>query len=178
MGGAVIARNELIRAMRTEFGLLGGTLDPHAAFLILRGLKTYFIRYQAQCAAAARVAQQLAAHPAVARVYYPGLASHPQHALAARQMQDFGSIVTCELKGGAEAARRFVDSLKFFALAASLGSTESLVITAQMMGGRELSPEQQHVSGVTEGTVRLSVGLEDAEDLEQDIAAALAAIVA
>jgi cystathionine beta-lyase/cystathionine gamma-synthase len=176
MGGAVIARNELIRAMRTEFGLLGGTLDPHAAFLILRGLKTYFIRYQAQCAAAARVAQQLAAHPAVARVYYPGLASHPQHALAARQMQDFGTIVSCDLAGGADAARRFVDTLKLFALAASLGSTESLVITAQMMGGRELSPEQQQVSGVTEGTVRLSVGLEDAEDLEQDIAAALSAI--
>ncbi len=176
MGGAVIARNELIRAMRTEFGLLGGTLDPHAAFLILRGLKTYFIRYQAQCAAAARVAQQLAAHPAVARVYYPGLACHPQHALAARQMQDFGTIVSCDFAGGADAARRFVDTLQLFALAASLGSTESLVITAQMMGGRELSPEQQQVSGVTEGTVRLSVGLEDAQDLEQDIAAALAAI--
>jgi cystathionine beta-lyase/cystathionine gamma-synthase len=173
MGGAVIARAELIRAMRTEFGVLGGTLDPHAAYLILRGLKTYFIRYQAQCAAAARVARQLATHPAVARVFYPGLDSHPQHALAVRQMQDFGSIVTCELRGGADAARRFVDSLTLFALAASLGSTESLVITAQMMGGRELSPEQKQISAVTDGTVRLSIGLEDAEDLEQDIAAAL-----
>jgi cystathionine beta-lyase/cystathionine gamma-synthase len=173
MGGAVIARSELIRAMRTDFGVLGGTLDPHAAFLILRGLKTYFVRYQAQCASAARLAQQLAAHPRVARVHYPGLAAHPQHALAAQQMQEFGSIVTFDLKGGAGAARRFADSLQLFALAASLGSTESLALTAQMMGGRELSAEQQRASGITEGTVRLSVGLEDPEDLEEDVNRAL-----
>jgi cystathionine beta-lyase/cystathionine gamma-synthase len=175
MGGAVIGRSELIRALRTDFGVLGGTLDPHAAFLILRGLKTYFVRYQAQSASAARLAQQLAAHPAVARVHYPGLAAHPQHELAARQMQDFGSIVALDLRGGEAAARRFVDSLELFALAASLGSTESLAITAQMMGGRELNAEQQRASGITEGTVRLSVGLEDPEDLAQDIARALAA---
>jgi cystathionine beta-lyase/cystathionine gamma-synthase len=175
MGGAVIGRSELIRAMRTDFGVLGGTLDPHAAFLILRGLKTYFVRYQAQSARAARIAQQRAAHPAVARVHYPGLAGHPQHALAAQQMQDFGSIVTLDLKGGAGAARRFADSLQLFALAASLGSTESLVITAQMMGGRELSAEQQRASGITEGTIRLSIGLEDPEDLAQDLERALAA---
>jgi cystathionine beta-lyase/cystathionine gamma-synthase len=175
MGGAVIGRSELIRAMRMDFGVLGGTLDPHAAFLILRGLKTYFVRYRAQCASAARIARQLAAHPAVARVHYPGLAAHPQHALAAQQMQDFGSIVTLDLKGGEGAARRFADSLQLFALAASLGSTESLVITAQMMGGRELSAEQQRASGITEGTIRLSVGLEDAEDLAQDLERALAA---
>ena len=173
MGGAVIGRSELIRAMRTDFGVLGGTLDPHAAFLILRGLKTYFVRYQAQCASAARIAQQLAAHPAVARVHYPGLASHPQHALAAQQMQDFGSIVALDLKGGAPAARRFADSLQLFALAASLGSTESLAITAQMMGGRELNEEHQRISGITDGTIRLSVGLEDPEDLAEDIGRAL-----
>ncbi|MBS0578871.1 MAG: aminotransferase class I/II-fold pyridoxal phosphate-dependent enzyme [Proteobacteria bacterium] len=173
MGGAAIARAELIRAMRTDFGVLGGTLDPHAAFLILRGLKTYFVRYKAQCAAAARIAQLLQAHPAVARVHYPGLPSHPQHALAARQMQDFGSIVTFDLKGGADAARRCADALQLFALAASLGSTESLAITARMMGGRELSAEQQRASGITEGTIRLSIGLEDPEDLAEDIARAL-----
>jgi len=87
-GGAVIGRTELIRGMRTEWGLLGGVLDPHAAFLILRGLKTYFIRYQAQCANAMRIAEVLAAHPAVARVHYPGLPTHPQHALAQKQMYD------------------------------------------------------------------------------------------
>src|SRR5579862_740544 len=171
MGGAVIARSELIRSMRTDFAAVGATLDPHAAFLILRGLKTYFVRYQAQSASAARLAGQLA----VARVHYPGLPGHPQHALAARQMTDFGTIVSFDLRGGAPAARRFADALEFFALAASLGSTESLVVTSQMMGGRELSAEQQRISAVSEGTVRLSIGLEDPDDLQQDLARALTA---
>jgi cystathionine beta-lyase/cystathionine gamma-synthase len=175
MGGAVIARAELIRAMRTDFGALGGTLDPHAAFLILRGLKTYFVRYQAQSASAARIAQHLAAHPAVARVHYPGLPAHPQHTLAAQQMRDFGTIVSFELRGGGPAVRRFVDALELFALAASLGSTESLVVTQQIMGARELSAEQQRISGITEGTVRLSIGLEDPDDLLEDLSRALSA---
>jgi cystathionine beta-lyase/cystathionine gamma-synthase len=175
MGGAVIARAELIRAMRTDFGALGGTLDPHAAFLILRGLKTYFVRYQAQSASAARIAQRLAAHPAVARVHYPGLPTHPQHTLAAQQMRDFGTIVSFDLRGGGPAARRFADTLELFALAASLGSTESLVVTHQIMGGRELSADQQRISGITEGTVRLSIGLEDPDDLIEDLERALSA---
>jgi cystathionine beta-lyase/cystathionine gamma-synthase len=175
MGGAVIARAELIRAMRTDFGALGGTLDPHAAFLILRGLKTYFVRYAAQSASAMRVAQLLEGHAGVSRVHYPGLPRHPQHALAARQMQDFGTIVSFDLKGGAGAARRFADSLELFALAASLGSTESLVVTPPMMGGRELDAEQQRISAVTDGTVRLSIGLEDTDDLLGDLTRALAA---
>ncbi|HEY0768591.1 MAG TPA: aminotransferase class I/II-fold pyridoxal phosphate-dependent enzyme [Steroidobacteraceae bacterium] len=175
MGGAVIARAELIHAMRTDFATLGGTLDPHAAFLILRGLKTYFVRYQAQSVSAARIAQQLAAHPTVARVHYPGLPTHPQHALAAQQMRDFGSIVSFDLRGGAPAARRFADTLQLFALTGSLGSTESLVLTAPMMGGRELNADQQRISGITAGTIRLSIGLEDAEDLLEDIAGALSA---
>jgi len=175
MGGAVIARAELIRAMHTDFGALGGTLDPHAAFLILRGLKTYFLRYQAQCERALRIAQLLAGHPAVARVHYPGLATHPQHALAARQMRDFGTIVTFDLHGGEAAARRFADTLELFALTPSLGSGESLVLTAQIMSGRELDAEQQRISAITPGTVRLSMGLEDLGDLTEDVSRALAA---
>lgn len=173
MGGAVIARSELIRGMRTDFSALGGVLDPHAAYLILRGLKTYFVRYQAQCASAARIAQFLAAHPLVERVHYPGLATHPQHALAARQMRDFGTIVSFDLKGGEGAGRRFADTLELFALAASLGATESLVVTPAMMGGRELDAAQNHKSGISAGTIRLSIGLEDSEDLLADIARAL-----
>jgi len=175
MGGAVIARGELIRAMRNDFGALGGTLDPHAAWLILRGLKTYFVRYRAQCASALRLAQSLAEHPAVARVHYPGLPTHPQHALAAQQMQDFGSIVSFDLRGGAAAARRFADALTLFARTASLGSTESLVVTPQMMGGREANAEMQRLSAITDGTIRLSIGLEDSDDLLADLARALAA---
>lgn len=175
LGGAVIGRGELIRSMRTDFGMLGGTLDPHAAYLILRGLRTYFVRYRAQSASAQRIAELLASHPAVARVHYPGLSSHPRHELARAQMKDFGTIVTFDLKGGAEASGRFADALQLFAMTASLGSTESLVVTAQMMGGRDLSADQQAISAITEGTVRLSIGLEDIDDLIADVTQALSA---
>ena len=175
LGGAVIGRGELIRSLRTDFGMLGGTLDPHAAYLILRGMRTYFVRYQAQSASAQRIAELLAAHPAVARVHYPGLPSHPQHALARAQMKEFGSVVSFDLKGGLEASGRFADALQLFAMAASLGSTESLVVTAQMMGGRDLTADQQAVSGIGEGTVRLSIGLEDLDDLLADLTQALSA---
>jgi cystathionine beta-lyase/cystathionine gamma-synthase len=174
MGGAVIGRADLIRGMRNDFGALGGMLDPHAAYLILRGLKTYFVRYEAQSASAMKIAEMLAAHPAIARVHYPGLPSHPQHALAREQMKDFGTIVSFDLKGGADAGARFSDALKLFALTASLGSTESLVVAPQMMGGRDLTADQYKLSGLTEGTVRLSIGLEDVDDLLDDMRQALA----
>ena len=120
-------------------------------------------------------AQGLVEHPAVARVHYPGLPTHPQHALAAQQMQDFGSIVSFDLAGGAAAARRFADTLELFARAASLGSTESLVVTAQMMSGRELNADLQRLSAIVDGTIRLSIGLEDGDDLIADLTRALAA---
>jgi len=173
MGGAAIARGEIIRSLRTDFSTLGGTLDPHAAFLILRGLKTYFVRYRAQSATAQRVAEMLAEHPAVAHVHYPGLPAHPQHALAREQMREFGAVVTFELRGGSLAAQRFVDSLELFALTASLGSTESLVVAPQMMSNRDMTAEQARASCITEGTVRLSLGLEDPEDLIADLTRAL-----
>lgn len=176
MGGAVIAKTDIIRGLRADFGALGGSLDPHAAFLIQRGLKTYFLRYSAQCASAMRIAQLLAAHAAVARVHYPGLPSHPQHALARAQMREFGSIVSFDLKGGLEAGGRFSEALKLFALTASLGSTESLVVAPQMMKGRDLTAELQRASGVTDGTVRLSIGLEDIDDLIEDVTQALNAV--
>ena len=175
LAGAVIGRRELIDALRPDFTLLGGTLDPHAAFLVQRGLKTYFVRYRAQSAAALRVATWLAGSPAVCGVRYPGLADDPGHALAARQLQDFGAVVCIELRGGAEAGRRFAESLQLFAVAASLGSTESLVIPPQLLGHRDLNSAQRVVAGLQPGTVRLSIGLEDVEDLIADLAQALAA---
>jgi cystathionine beta-lyase/cystathionine gamma-synthase len=175
MGGAVIASKDLIRSMRTDFGAMGGSLDPHAAFLIQRGLKTYFVRYREQCASAMRIAELLEASPAVERVHYPGIATHPQFALANAQMKEFGTIVACDLKGGMQAGNKFAESLKLFALTASLGSTESLVVAPQMMRGRDLTPEQLRMSAVTEGTVRLSIGLEDIDDLVEDVTQALAA---
>jgi cystathionine beta-lyase/cystathionine gamma-synthase len=173
MGGAVIGRAELIDALREDFTTLGPTLDPHAAFLILRGLKTYFVRWDAQCANARHVAGFLATRPEVLRVRYPGLAGDPGHALAARQMDGFGTVVTFDLAAGLEAGSRFAESLQLFSLAASLGSTESLVVAPAMQQPRGMTAEQAAWTGIGPGTVRLSVGLEDPEDLVADLAQAL-----
>lgn len=175
MGGAVIARAELLRPLRIEFSVQGGVLDPHSAFLIQRGLRTYFVRYREQSAAAGRIAEYLARHSAVAGVHYPGLPTHPQHALARAQMTDFGTVVSFDLRAGAEAGRRFTESLRLFAKAASLGSTESLALAPQMLQPHDLTPEQRTTSGITDGLVRLSIGLEDVDDLLADIDRALAA---
>lgn len=175
MGGAVIGSAALIHSLHSDFSALGGVLDPHAAFLIQRGLKTYFVRRQAECASALTIAAALEQHPAVAKVHYPGLASHPRHALAREQMEDFGTIVTFDIQGGRQEVARFTDALKLFALAASLGSTESLVVPAPLMIGRDLTAEQQRVAGITDSTIRLSIGLEDPEDLLEDLYQGLAA---
>jgi len=173
MGGAIIARDELIREMRRETIELGALLDPHAAFLVMRGMKTYYLRYEAQAASAARIASFLDGRPAVARVHYPGLARHPRHALAREQMHDFGSIVSLDLAGGLDAARVFAEALEFFAISPSLGSVESLVMPAQLLRPRGLNAEQLAISGIGEGTVRLSIGIEDTDDLIADLDAAL-----
>ena len=173
MGGAIIGRADLIRAIRSDEILLGALLDPHAAFLILRGLKTYFLRYQAMSQSAQKIAEFLAAQPQVERVLYPGLASHPQHELARRQMQDFGGVVTFDLKAGKAAATAFCEALQLFGLTASVGSTESLVMAPQMLLAHDLTAEQRRISGVGEGTVRLSIGIEDPADLQADLAQAL-----
>jgi len=131
MGGAIIARQALIAQMRKDVGYMGPTLDPHAAFLIQRGMRTYFVRYERQCANALEVSEFLQRHPRVKRVHYPGLAAHPQHALARRQMKDFGTVVSIELDGGYGESARFTESLTLFSIAASVGSTESLVMPPQ-----------------------------------------------
>jgi cystathionine beta-lyase/cystathionine gamma-synthase len=173
MGGVVIGSAELIRKLRPEFVLLGGVLDPHAAWLIQRGLKTYLLRYQTQCEIAQQVAQFLAGHPAVSHVHYPGLPGHARHAMARRQMRHFGTVVSFDLKAGAAAGDRFADALQLFAIAASMGSTESLVIPPGLMGPADLPAELVAMTGIAPGTVRLSMGLEDAEDLISDIAQAI-----
>jgi cystathionine beta-lyase/cystathionine gamma-synthase len=175
MGGAVIARAELIARLRPEFTLYGGVLDPHAAFLIQRGLKTMPLRFRAQSESAGRIAALLAEHAVVERVNYPGLASHPRHALAAAQMREFGCVISFDLRGGADAGRRFADALQLFAMTPSLAATESLVMPPQLMGGRDLSVEQRRTAGIGPGTVRLSIGLEDVEDLLADVSQALRA---
>jgi cystathionine beta-lyase/cystathionine gamma-synthase len=174
MGGAIIARHELIAGMRRDIGPMGPALDPHAAFLIQRGMRTYFLRYERQCANALLVSEFLQSQTRVKRVHYPGLAGHPQHLLARRQMKDFGSVVSIELDGGYAESARFAEALEFFSIAASVGSTESLVLPAQLLHSGEYTPEQRAQSLVAKGTVRLSMGVEDAADLNGDLEQALA----
>jgi cystathionine beta-lyase/cystathionine gamma-synthase len=173
MGGAIIGRAELIDAMRDDIANLGPTLDPHAAYLLLRGMKTYYLRWEAQCRNAQQVAGFLVAQPQVQRVRYPGLAGDPGHALARRQMHDFGTIVTFDIAGGIEAGTRFAEALQLFAIAASLGSTESLVVPPALEQPRGLTAEQRQWSDIGAGTVRLSIGIEDADDLLADLGQAL-----
>jgi cystathionine beta-lyase/cystathionine gamma-synthase len=176
MGGAVIASQEFIGKLRPDFKVFGAVMDPHAAFLIQRGLKTYFLRYRAQSAQALEIAKFLSAQPAVRAVQYPGLPSDPGHALARAQMSDFGCVVSFELAGGAPAAERVANALNLFARAASLGATESLVLPSQFMSTRDLDAAQVQISGIRPGTVRLSIGIEALEDLQADLQQALDAV--
>ena len=173
MGGAIIARAELLAGMRKDIVSMGPTLDPHAAFLIQRGMRTYFLRYERQCANALAASLFLRDHPRVKHVHYPGLDSHPQHRLARRQMSDFGTVVTFELDGGFEEGARFADALQLYSISASLGSAESLVMPPQLLAGNEYTADQRAASRITRGTVRLSIGLEDAADLVEDLRQAL-----
>jgi len=173
MGGAVIARRELVESLREDATNLGPTLDPHAAYLILRGLKTYFLRWDAQCRNAMRIAEFLASRPEVARVRYPGLPGDAGHALAARQMDGFGTLVTFDLVHGIEAGTRFAEALELFSIAASLGSTESLVVPPALQQPRGMTDEQRAWTGINAGTVRLSIGIEDGDDLLDDLRQAL-----
>lgn len=176
MGGAVIASRELIDKMRQDFIVVGATLDPHTAFLIQRGVKTYALRYERQCANALQVARFLETHPQVASVVYPGLSLHPQYSLAQRQMHDAGTVISVELKEAGVAPASFANALKLFAISASVGSTESLVQPGQLMRPRDLNEVEQRWAAVTDRTMRLSVGIEDAEDLIADLQQALSSI--
>jgi methionine-gamma-lyase len=131
------------------------------------------LRYERQCANALAVSSFLKDHRRVSRVFYPGLDGHPQHLLARRQMSDFGTVVTIELDGGFEEGARFAEALQFFSMSASVGSAESLVMPPQLLAGHDYTPEQRAASLITRGTVRLSIGLEDAADLVQDLGQAL-----
>jgi cystathionine beta-lyase/cystathionine gamma-synthase len=173
MGGAIIARGELISEMRKDLVVMGPTLDPHAAFLIQRGMRTYFLRYERQCANAMESARFLQNHPRVRYVHYPGLDTHPQHRLARRQMSDFGAVLTLDVDGGFEQGAKFADALQLFSISASVGSAESLVMPPQLLAGADFTPEQRAASRITRGTVRLSIGLEDAADLIEDLGQAL-----
>lgn len=173
MGGAVIADESIIGPMRADYALLGAQLDALSASLMVRGMKTYFVRYRTQSAAALQIARFLEAHPGVTKVRYPGLDSHVYSALAREQMSDFGTVITFDLRAGFEAGRTFAESLRLFARTPSFGSTESLVVPPQMMQPRDFSPSELVASDIGPGTVRLSIGLEDPLDLQADLSRSL-----
>lgn len=176
LGGALVGSRERIERARSLLKVLGGCLDPHAAYLALRGIKTLHLRVQRQCENAQALAEHLQSHPKVARVAYPGLPSHPAHATARRQMSAFGGIVAFALHGGLPAAERFYDGLRLIARAVSLGGVETLVSLPVHGSHHMVSDEQRAAAGFDPGTVRLSLGVEDAADLTDDVDRALSKV--
>ena len=175
-GGLVVAANEaLYKRLRHISMAVGAVQGPFDCYLALRGLKTLDVRMERQSANALRVAQFLESHPQVEQVYYPGLPSHPQHALCERQMRTGGAVVTLRIKGDRAAVNRLVESLQIFVLADSLGGVESMINHSWTMSHNSLSPEQKGVMGISENLLRLSVGIEDYRDLIEDLDTALKA---
>jgi cystathionine gamma-lyase len=176
VGGMVVVGDDAELAEKLTFlqNAVGGVQGPFDSFLALRGLKTLHLRMKAHCENAQALAEWLEQHPAIERVIYPGLASHPQHELAKRQMDGFGGMVTILLKGGYEAARRFCERTQLFALAESLGGVESLVNHPAVMTHASVPPERRAELGIGDNLVRLSVGVEDVADLRAELEEALA----
>jgi cystathionine gamma-lyase len=173
VGGAVIGSREFLESVKFYQNAAGGTPGPFDAYLVLRGLKTLAVRMERHCENARELADWLARQPQVERVYYPGLVSHPGHDLAKRQMRDFGGMISLRLKGGGEAAKRFVTKTRLFSLAESLGGVESLVCHPATMTHASIPVEIRTARGVDDGLIRLSVGIEDVQDLRKDLADAL-----
>jgi methionine-gamma-lyase len=177
VGGLLVARSEEVaRRLRTLMVNLGCNMDPHQAYLVLRGLKTLGLRIERAQQSAAVIARWLEARPEVAWVRYIGLPSHPQHELVKRQMAGFGSMISFELKGGLEAGRRLMDSVKLATLAVSLGGVETLIEHPASMTHAGMTRESRLAAGITDGLVRYSVGIEDVDDLLADLEQAFRAL--
>ncbi len=176
LAGVVVGSNELVAGLRETQGTIGAICDPNTAYLLLRGLKTLELRVARHNETALKVACFLERHPRVRRVYYPGLPSHPQHAVARQQMSGFGGVVSFEVEGDIETTGHFVDALQIPYIGPSLGGAESLVIHVALATYYELSSQERAAVGIGETLVRLAVGLEDADDLIADLDQALGAI--
>lgn len=176
VGGVIVAGDspELAEQMAFLHNSVGAIAGPFDSFLAMRGLKTLHLRMRAHCESAMEIARWLDKHPAIDRVIYPGLKSYPQHALAKRQMDGFGGIISVEVKGGLRKARRVLERCKLFALAESLGGVESLIEHPAIMTHASVPPVNRKRLGIGDGLIRLSVGVEDVADLEDELASALA----
>jgi methionine-gamma-lyase len=174
LGGMIIGPQSYIAGVNKDIVRdFGGVISPFNAWLILRGIHTLPLRVQAQCANAAQIAGFLNSHPKIERVNYPGLPGHPGHAIAKRQMKAFGAMISFEVKGGYDAGKKVMDRVNLFARAASLGDTRSLIVHSASTSHRAVPRPQRLAIGVTDGLVRLSVGVEAAEDLIEDLDQAL-----
>ena len=170
IGGAVVGDAELVG--KDVFGFLrtaGPSMSPFNAWVFLKGLETLSLRMQRHCDSALELAAWLEQQPAVERVYHPGLESHPQHALASRQQQGFGGIVSFEVQGGKDAAWRVIDATRVFSITANLGDTKSTMTHPATTTHGRLSPEQRQAAGISDGLIRLAVGLETVDDLKADL---------
>jgi methionine-gamma-lyase len=176
LGGVAVGSEELISAMRRTALLAGGTMGTHEAWLCLRGCKTLHLRMERHAENALHLAKFLEAHPAVEKVNYPGLSSHPQHALAGRQMSGWGGMLSFVVRGGVEAGRILMNSLNLCSLAVSLGSVDTLVEHPASMTHAVMPKEMRERMGISDGLVRVSVGIEDKEDILADFAQGLAKI--
>ncbi len=176
MAGVVLGSSADIKPVREAVGVLGGVLDANSAYLLLRGLKTLSLRMKQHNDTALRVATWLEAHPAVRQVWYPGLPSHPDHAVAARLMDGFGGVVTFEVEADFDATCRFVDACRIPYIAPSLGGVETLIEMPALMSFWDQTPESRAELGITDSLIRYSCGIEDADDLIADLDQALRAI--
>lgn len=171
LAGSVAGKQSLINQVRQMSIMIGATLDPHAAFLVERGLKTYLLRIERHTKNALKVAQFLSSHPKIEKVFYPGLEKHPRHELAKKQMHDMGAVVSFILKD--QAAEAFCSKLKLIQFAVSLGATESIICPTHFFFGDDLNATDKAEMGIGPSSLRFSVGLEDAEDIIEDLNQAL-----
>ena len=171
IAGLVVTNKELADQIRFVGlkDMTGAVLGPQEAYYIIRGLKTFEIRMERHCKNAKKVVEFLNKHPKIERVYYPGLETHPGHEIAKKQMKDFGAMISFELKGGFEAGKTLLNSLKLCSLAVSLGDTETLIQHPASMTHSPYTKEEREAAGITDGLVRLSVGLENVEDIIADL---------
>lgn len=171
IGGAVVGKEDLVGT--DVYGFLrtaGPTMSPFNAWVFLKGLETLKLRMEAHCRNAQQLAEWLAAHPKIKHVYYPGLASHPQHALAAKQQKGFGGVLSFEVAGGKEAAWKVIDATRMISITANLGDVKSTITHPATTTHGRLTPEQRADAGISDSLIRISVGLEDIEDLKTDLA--------
>jgi cystathionine gamma-synthase len=176
MAGVVVGARGLVSAIRDMQAMLGGIVDPHTAYLLLRGMKTLGVRMRQQNSNGMAVARFLEAHPRVRRVYYPGLSSHPDYKIACEQMKGFGGVVSFEIDGDLTTTSRFIDHLQIPYIAPSLGGVETLIEQPALMSFYEMATEDRAAIGIADELVRLSLGVEEAEDLIADLDQALANI--